>query len=221
MTAGGLGGHVVPSSSLQAPGAIGGEGRPGAAPSFLATTSTIPTTKVAKPTRPDKDVGGKTPPQPRQKCPYKNCNYSALKKGTLKQHLVNVHFEGITWFPCQKEGCNYTAKRKGTLKRHMAYVHNEGITWYYCEHPFCDYKAKQRCDMKHHTLKLHSAELTSFACLVPGCSFRGKRKTLLARHMEKFHTNSQSGNSVDNPNMPQSPTRVTQNADGLDLANAA
>ena len=84
------------------------------------------------------------------KCPI--CDYTASRKGHLKQHMESVH-DGKKPHKCFI--CDYSCSRKETLKRHIQAVH-EGKKPNQCS--ICDYSCSGKADLRKHILSVHEGK---------------------------------------------------------------
>ncbi|KAL3271180.1 hypothetical protein HHI36_021677 [Cryptolaemus montrouzieri] len=113
------------------------------------------------------------------------CDYEALRKSHLKDHVNSVHL-GIKNYKCNQ--CDYQASRKSHLKVHVNNIHL-GIRSHKCSQ--CDYRTTQKVILKRHVDYVHLG-IKNFKC--SECEYRATHKSHLKDHMNSKHPETQIHN---------------------------
>ena len=109
------------------------------------------------------------------------CDSKFKQKGSLKQHMQNVHDVGVVWKECGL--CDSKFKQTGNLKRHMAIAHDVGVVFHHCS--LCDSKFKYKEVLQRHMLYVHDVGVVFHHCSL--CDSKFKLKGNLKAHMAQVH----------------------------------
>eukprot|EP00088_Acartia_fossae_P009145 TRINITY_DN14415_c0_g1_i9.p1 TRINITY_DN14415_c0_g1~~TRINITY_DN14415_c0_g1_i9.p1 ORF type:complete len:474 (+),score=93.72 TRINITY_DN14415_c0_g1_i9:32-1453(+) len=109
----------------------------------------------------------------RHKCPH--CDHSATKKDHLKQHILSIH-EGVR-YNC--DVCDFTTSDPSTLRKHKIHVH-QGKK-YYCDQ--CNYVCSRQNILTMHINNKHEGIL--YMC--DQCAYQATCKSRLQHHKKSKH----------------------------------
>ena len=142
--------------------------------------------------------GGEVVDEMKYSCRIIGCDFKAKLKGTVKNHLAQVHEVNVKWYPCPEVGCDYKAKQRGNVKIHLADVHNIGtdtiniatdtIKEGWVTQEGWQYMAKKAENVKSHLSSIHDEIGVKWHhCPQQGCEYKAKERAEIKKHLAHIH----------------------------------